>query len=531
MFKQLKSAHFEANQVINDKNNELVRDCMLVYEGVFNSLDGEVTIDEATLSRMMESHNGRLKRLVESMGENIASRFYPPIQLDHSTSAKDTVGRLTGAFTMGEYTPEGGTPVKALYGKLKILGADNVEKVADGRWTHLSIGADLETGKISELTITPFPAAADASMLAAARLSKETVTYKDYTIEIQKDAGGVYSATCGKDGAFTGSSKEDVVSKAKKHIDELTKKLAQGDDMNMKEMAAKVDMYNKCKKHLMDTTKCTEDDADKKLSEMSDDETTSMAKEVDVAMSKLAADQEAADKAKKDEESKLAAADEEKEVVKKAEMSRLMKGVSGFNTKVQLAAKKSKIQNRLSYLKTQAKITPAEIKTIDLTKMSAQTDVEVDAFFKGFEARQPQVLVGIYGDSRSADIAQLMQNKDTAKYLKEMQEDMPSMARLSADMKSEQEKALAADPDMAQQMPDQLPDIDVEKEHLELCAMMDAPDKKEEFKMKLKELLKKASMSKVDFASTDEEMKQLSDEAAKMDETMKQLAKMANVEV
>jgi hypothetical protein len=130
---------------------------LLCYAGKFASVDGDVEITADHLAHIVVRHNGKIDRLKES----IRMADYPPVQLDHSTSARDTVGRLMGPLELGEH--EGNV---ALFGHVKILGSDNWEKVLDGRWTHLSIGADLETGDLLELTITPFPAARNATLLS-----------------------------------------------------------------------------------------------------------------------------------------------------------------------------------------------------------------------------------------------------------------------------------------------------------------------------------------------------------------------------
>lgn len=137
---------------------------LLVYCGEFNSMDGPVSITQEHLQRILDNHNARLSQLVDpKMGD------YPPVQLDHSSSAKDTVGRLVGALEMGQHD---GQP--ALYGMVRILGAENWERVQDGRWTHLSIGADLDKGELIELTITPFPAAKNAVLMKQGETEEET---------------------------------------------------------------------------------------------------------------------------------------------------------------------------------------------------------------------------------------------------------------------------------------------------------------------------------------------------------------------
>lgn len=163
---QLQAGHFsDGENTISAGGDLLDKDALLVYCGTFQSMDGEVEIGEDHLKRLASNHNSWLSKFKRMATGEIPAKACPPIQLDHSKSARDTVGRLVGDLKLAPYQADGGTQVLGLYGKLRILGKENVEKVKDGRWTHLSIGADLEEGKLTELTITPFPAAPEAAML------------------------------------------------------------------------------------------------------------------------------------------------------------------------------------------------------------------------------------------------------------------------------------------------------------------------------------------------------------------------------
>jgi hypothetical protein len=145
--------------------NSLTRRALLVYEGEFESMDGVVNVGRDELTTLATNHNGHIESASRLAEGKESMKDYPPVQLDHSTSAKDTVGRLIGKLELGPYKTKDGREVMAAYGNVKILGEENVVKVMDGRWTHLSVGVDFERGKFSELTITPFPAAPEASLL------------------------------------------------------------------------------------------------------------------------------------------------------------------------------------------------------------------------------------------------------------------------------------------------------------------------------------------------------------------------------
>ena len=169
---QLQSGAFE-EEVTSDTGDRLDKKALLVYCGEFQSLDGPVQIKDEDIEKLAANHNGLFAKFSRmATGAEIPAKFMPPIQLDHSTSAKDTVGRLVGNLMPGDFETGDGKKVKALYGTVRILGKENVDKVRDGRWTHLSIGADLENHTLSELTITPFPAAPEASLLSKKRLEE-----------------------------------------------------------------------------------------------------------------------------------------------------------------------------------------------------------------------------------------------------------------------------------------------------------------------------------------------------------------------
>lgn len=225
-------AFLASNSKPSESGDSIERPVMLVYTGKFASMDGDVEIKDKDIEKLAENHNSvfaKLKRLAGA--EDVPARHSPPIQLDHSTSARDTVGRLVGEISVGDYEdPDDGKSKKALFGKMRVLGKENVEKVVDGRWTHVSIGADMKNHKLSELSVTPFPAAANASLLKKG------------------------------DTEMAGYDKE------------------------------KMAMYNKCKKHLMDKEKLSEEDADKKLAEMPDEDAKKMAAEHDEHEKKMAAE-------------------------------------------------------------------------------------------------------------------------------------------------------------------------------------------------------------------------------------------------
>ncbi len=83
------------------------RPALLVYAGKFQSLDGEVEVTPEHLQRLVAAHNGSFAAFTKLENGEYPLKHYPPIQLDHSTSARDTVGRLIGDIYLGEYDVNG----------------------------------------------------------------------------------------------------------------------------------------------------------------------------------------------------------------------------------------------------------------------------------------------------------------------------------------------------------------------------------------------------------------------------------------
>lgn len=197
---QLQAGHFaEGNVSVSELGDSLEKDALLVYCGTFQSMDGEVDILDDHLKKLASNHNSWLSKFKRMASGEIPAKACPPIQLDHSKSARDTVGRLVGDLKLAPYKAEGGEEVLGLYGRLKILGKENVEKVKDGRWTHLSIGADLEEGKLTELTITPFPAAPEAAMLSRTDPQGRSKAIEWAMREAPKLTGAAYRPDAGDD--------------------------------------------------------------------------------------------------------------------------------------------------------------------------------------------------------------------------------------------------------------------------------------------------------------------------------------------
>jgi hypothetical protein len=357
---KLSVGHFSEGETV-EAEGHIDKPVMLVYSGKFQSMDGEVEITDEHIEKLAQNHNSFLSKFKRLAGGEIPAKAQPPIQLDHSPSATMTVGRLIGELTAGDYDDDG-VKKRALFGKLRVLGKENVEKVKDGRWTHVSIGADLDDGKLNELSITPFPAAPNASLLSKGK---------------------------------------------------------QGDG----KMAMTPEEKAKCKKHLMEHKKMSEEDADKHLAKCEEDaeEHKKLAAEVDEHCKKMAADEEEKKKLAAEEDDKKKA----KMAANREQFKKLSGELSVKLSETRLAAKQAKLTARLTVLRASAKLTPAEQKKIDVKELAGKSDDAIEMFFKGFEDREPVIPLGQLGTKKAADLARLTQQAQKTQLTAETVGNMP----------------------------------------------------------------------------------------------------------
>jgi hypothetical protein len=370
----------------------LERDAVFCYEGVFIDMDGnKVKVTADKLGRLAENHNrGYQMALAEAVAAGkteVDPAQCPPIQVDHSTSGWDTVGRVFGLLRLVDgYVPRAGSrPVTALVGPARFLGEDNCERASDGRWATLSTAADFEEGQFTELTVTPFPAAKSAKLLA--------------------------------EGKEKGDPKMDK-EKLKRHLTECKKMSAEDAD-----------------KHL---AALSDDDQKKLAAEADDEDKKKFAAEKDEADKKLAAEKDEADKklaAEKDEKEKEAklAAERSAGVTRLATVKtgvvRLAKEMRTNFAASRLESKKQGIITRLSNLRAQAKITPAEIKKIDIVKLAAKSEPELTSFFEGYDSRETVILVGQQGSAKAEPVARLAKQHAQRSSKQERLSSMPFTAR------------------------------------------------------------------------------------------------------
>jgi len=398
-----------------DSEGSVERRAMLVYAGKFESMDGEVTVTPAQLSALVETHNGLMGKVKRLASGEVPLKNYPPVQADHSTSAWDTVGRVIGDLELDFYENEDGDQVPAIFGNVRFLGKDNVERVKDGRWTHLSVGADFDKSKLSELTVTPFPAAKGASLLKQGETK----------VDPEKDDD---------------DDKEQV-------------------DMNRA----------KLKKYLMDTKKMSEKDADEELDKLSADDKKEdldkLSAEEDEHGKKLSAENtEKEEKEKKEKEEKLTAA--------RTELTRLSTDFRATHDGARLAAAKGRILTRLSKLRSEAKVTPAEIKKLDITKLAASSPDAIEAVLATYEAREPVIQVGQIGSTKSEHLSAVQAKTRMSRLEAETRANMPLLAKMDKGRRLSEGGAPTDAPVPAvHEEPNQTLTFDAEYTHI--CQMID----------------------------------------------------------
>jgi len=388
--------HAEGNST---NGNE--RRALICYQGEFESINGPVTVSPEQLQRVADVHNARMARL----GQAIRMADCPPVQLDHSPSARDTVGRVVGPLELGEFEGR-----MALFGTIRILGLENLEKVNDGRWTHLSIGADLDSGDLLEVTITPFPAAKNAAMLARLGGKMNYEQMKKYLM----DTEGISD-----DEAKT--RLESMDEDAQKQLcDKMKAKLSEDENEDKTEMAGD---ENEDKEELGDSVITIEHDADGdgqvNMSDEENEDKTEMSEDEDKDKTEMSEDED-------DDKDELSEDEDDKD---KAELSAKLAGFRKRTSSLRVRMAKAHIGNVLTQLRAKGKITPAEIRKMDLDKLSTENEATVKAILKTYEDRQPVIMAGQYGSIEAIDRERLQAEAAHHQLKKEVLSHMPFTAK------------------------------------------------------------------------------------------------------
>lgn len=465
------------------------RDVMMVYTGSFDSMDGPVTITEQHIDLLVKNHNSFVEGIKRLFNGDLPMKDCPPLQLDHSALATHTIGRLVGplhkgnALIDGEHRP-------ALFGRARFLGGENVEKAIDGRYTHVSIGADLEDGIINELSVTPFPAAPRASLLRKKRLASHAgVDYE--VVEIEPGEYDIYIGD--KKISHHAGSAEDVDAEAQKYIDS-----EKGDKQ----------MHEKLKKHLMDAKKMSAEDAEKlskemlshhmskmgmdeekmgkHLAEADDKEMSRMSEEHDEDKKQLAAkklsDEENEKKEKEKKDAEMTAA--------RGNFKTLALGIRSKSSELSLEIRKANVAARLSKFRAEGKVTPAELKKLDIAKLAALPTETMEVALSTFDSREPVLRFGSMTGSNRAEQVEVVQKKYRLARLElETRMNMPSKAKEAkaklARLAEEEKKELSDAGASEEPSKGMLTKLDFN----DLCKMLDDKEKHEELKKHLKHMM------------------------------------------
>lgn len=471
MLVKLKSGAFQGAVVGSEKDVSLTKPALLVYAGQFESADGPVEVTPEAIDRVVAAHNAFVVAKEQQHGGAMPLAECPPLQLDHSRSAHDTVGRVVGQVRRDMHQLDDGRIVPAVFGNVTILGAENCDKVNDGRWGALSLGFDLDSGSIHECTITPFPAARGASI----KLTGKT-----------EENGGMDKA---KLKAYLTGSKGMSDDDATAHLFKL-----EGDADGMAALAAECDEHE---------------------AKLSAEKTAAEEKEKEEAAAKLAA-------AAKEREVKLTAA--------RTELTTLSAGFATVATATRVKMREGRILARLSKLRAAAKVTPAEIKKVDLAKLAASDDAAVEMVLKTYEDREPVVMVGQLGSIKAVNLADLGKTKRLTQLEAETRANM-SLLRAKSDKGAELSAAAPGariDSSTRLAAPAVDPNGDaafLEQEFGEVCTLMDG-GRGDEAKLRIKAFMLKLMALGGAAAEQAETEKEAADAEARLSAVAEDLAKM-----
>lgn len=388
-------------------NGGLNKRAVLVYQGTFQSMDGEVQITPAKMKKLVSNHNARLNSLSQRYQGEVPIHAYPPIQLDHSTSARDTIGRLVGKVELGDYTLENGEVVPAVYGNACVLGADNIERVEDGRWSQLSIGADLDSGELVELSVTPFNAAKSATLLSS-QITKEPDVMLVNKAELSAWLQKTENLTAADANARLAKMSEDQLKKlAKKKMEDDDK---EDDKSNLSD--ENTEGTGDDKKELGDKDNDDDKEKDKKDDKDGDDVNVN----VEAKGKKKLADGDDDDKQTRLARSRVRLA--------RSRLADINKTFGETITKAKLASRKTTIHNRIAKLKSEAKISPAEVKKIDITELAGKDQQVIDAVLQTYENREPVIQPGVYGTTKADNVSSIYQKRQQSQLEEETRANM-----------------------------------------------------------------------------------------------------------
>lgn len=322
----------------------------------------------------------------------------------------------------------------------------------------------------------------------------------------------------------------------------------------------------KLKQYLVEVKGMTPEEAEAKVNGMSEEELKALEEEIVAwAMGEVGdgdgdgdsdgdtelggkGDDQTSEEEKKKKEVELAAkeeedrkAGEEKEKKLSSARKQLTKLSGDFRSSaklMQLTAKRGKILTRLSKLQAEAKLTPAEVKKINVVELSAKSDEAVEAVLKSYADREPVLPVGQVGSRKAESISRFSANKKMSEL---EQRTRSNMSFLSQVQRNNRDARLAAGlplgetgiPESAlDPSANHATDVNMDAEYEAIAAMMDAGDI-QGAKDALKALLAKvAAGSDGDFtdsqnAETERQLSTLVDGVSKMQNQFDEVMKLA----
>lgn len=191
--------------------------------------------------------------------------------------------------------------------------------------------------------------------------------------------------------------------------------------------------------YLMEVKNMTEEEANAHLDGLSEEDRNELESEI----TRWASSDEELTSEEEEEKKKLSEKEdkeeEEKKEVKLAAARTSLATLSrGFKTSVdnaRLAAAKGRILTRLSRLRAQAKITPAEVKKLDLTKLSKASDESINLLLQSYEDREPVIVTGQFGSIKASSFSRLGKAQQMSKLEAETRHNM-SLKRGKTDGKT-----------------------------------------------------------------------------------------------
>ncbi len=148
----------------------LFKKALILFEGTFEGMFGQITITPDFLQVMVERFNREFA--------NPKNMFdYPPILVDHNRSADLVKGRLTGPLELQTWSdPRDGQEKVAMFGDIRIDDEDAQGKVIKGQYAHMSLSFDDDIENLAEIFELSFVAVEAARGAQALQQGEENMS-------------------------------------------------------------------------------------------------------------------------------------------------------------------------------------------------------------------------------------------------------------------------------------------------------------------------------------------------------------------